>query len=327
MDTVKGKPHKFALAIHGGASNIRSLNLTPAQDSAYRASLNKALDIGNNILVNGGKAIDAVTAVVVFLEDDPLFNAGKGSVFTADTTIEMDASIMGGKTLKCGAVCGVTNIKNPILAARRILDSTQFVMLAGKGAEKFAKDQGLELAPLEYFKTEFRWKQFEKVKNTDTVQLDNENKGGIDPIDELRYDKYGTVGAVAIDVRGNLAAATSTGGVVNKKYGRVGDSPIIGAGNYANNKTCAVSCTGKGEDFIRLVAAYDISTLMEYKKMTLRGAVNEVINKKLRDKKGRGGCIAVDKNANIQIAFTTTGMFRAYIDKHGLRKVAIYDNE
>lgn len=326
-DTMPSKPHDIAIAIHGGASNIKNMNLTPAQDSAYRKALSDAVDLGYTILKNGGKAIDAVTATVVFLEDNPLFNAGKGSVFTADTTIEMDAAVMGGKTLKCGAVSGVHTIKNPILAARKILDSSQFVMLSGAGAERFAKEQGLEIVNPEYFKTDFRWQQFLKLKSTDTTHLDNDSKGEIEPLDDNRFDKFGTVGCVAIDVRGNMAAATSTGGVINKKYNRVGDSPIIGAGTYANNKTCAVSCTGKGEDFIRLVAAHDISALIEYKNLTLRRAVNLVIKKKLLEKKGRGGCIAIDKHSNIQMVFTTSGMFRACIDKHGKKKVAIYDTE
>jgi beta-aspartyl-peptidase (threonine type) len=327
LDTMPARPHDFAIALHGGASNIRNMSLTPKQDSAYRKALSDAVDIGYAILKKGGKAIDAVTATVVFLEDNPLFNAGKGSVFTADTTIEMDAAVMGGKTLKCGAVSGVHTIKNPILAARKILDSSQFVMLSGAGAEKFAKEQGLEIVDPEYFKTDFRLQQFLKLKNTDTTHLDNDSKGEIEPLDDLRFDKFGTVGCVAIDVRGNMAAATSTGGVVNKKYNRIGDSPIIGAGTYANNKTCAVSCTGKGEDFIRLVAAHDISALIEYKNLTLRRAVNLVIKKKLVEKKGRGGCIAVDKHSNIQMVFTTSGMFRASVDKRGKKKVAIYDTE
>lgn len=327
MDTIQFKPRPIAIALHGGASNVKNMNLTPSQDSSYRKALSEAVEIGYDILKKGGKAIDAVTATVVFLENNPLFNAGKGSVFSADTTIEMDAAIMGGKTLKCGAVCGVHSIKNPILAARRILDTSQFVMLSGKGAEKFAAEQGLEIVNPEYFKTDFRWQQFLKLKNTDTTHLDNEIKGFVNPLDENKFDKYGTVGCVAIDVRGNLSAATSTGGVINKKYNRIGDSPIIGAGTYANNKTCAVSCTGKGEDFIRLVAAHDISALMEYGHFSLKKAVNFVVKKKLVEKKGRGGCIAIDKHATIQMAFTTSGMFRASIDKNGRKTIAIYENE
>lgn len=328
QDTIMNeKPHKIAIALHGGASNIVNLNLTPQQDSAYRAAMSEAIETGYLILQNGGKAIDAVTAVVKYLEDNPLFNAGKGSVFTADSTIEMDAAIMGGRTLKCGAVAGVKTIKNPILAARMILDSAQFIMLSGKGAEKFAKENKLEIVSPDYFKTDFRWQQFLKVKSSDTTHLDNDTKGSIEPLNENEFEKFGTVGCVAIDERGNLAAATSTGGIVNKKYNRIGDSPIIGAGTYANNKTCAVSCTGKGEDFIRLVVAHDISAQMEYKKVSLKKAVSNVIQKKLIDKKGRGGCIAIDKNSNVEMSFTTSGMFRASVDKNGQRFIGIYKDD
>jgi len=322
-----GNSHTVALALHGGASNIKNLNLTNAQDSAYRAALSEALDLGYGMLQTGGSAVDAVTQVVKYLEDNPLFNAGKGSVFTADSTNEMDAAVMDGKTLKCGAVTCVKTIKNPILAARMIMDSSQFVMLCGAGAELFAAKNKLEIVSPQYFKTDFRWQQFLKSKKTDTTHLDNDVRGEITPLDENKFDKFGTVGCVAIDAEGNLAAATSTGGILNKKYNRIGDSPIIGAGTYANNNTCAVSCTGKGEEFIRLVAAHDISCLMDYKNISLRQAVDRVIQKKLKERKGRGGCIAVDKHGNIEISFTESGMFRASIDKNGNRVVAIYKEE
>ena len=321
---MNNKTHKIAIALHGGASNVLNMNLTPQQDSAYKASLSAALEIGYKILQNGGTSIDAVTQTVKYLEDNPLFNAGKGSVFTADSINEMDAAIMNGSNLKCGAVAGVHTIKHPILAAKLIMDSSQFILLSGKGAEKYAEKNNLEIVNPEYFKTEFRWNQLLKLKNTDTTILDHDLKGKIDPIDENKFDKFGTVGCVAIDYYGNLSAATSTGGIVNKKYNRIGDTPIIGAGTYANNKSCAVSCTGKGEDFIRLVAAHDISSLILYKKKSLKNAVNNVIQKKLIDIKGRGGCIAIDKNSNIAISFTTSGMFRAYIDKKGKKFVGIY---
>ncbi len=326
-DTMKTKPHKIAIAIHGGAGNIQTMNLTPDQVQAYRDGLSEALDSGYAVLKAGGKAIDAVVAAVKVLEDNPLFNAGKGSVFTADSTIEMDAAIMGGRTLKSGAVTCVHTIKNPIVAARKVLDSSQFVFLSGAGAEKFAKEKGCEIVSPDYFKTDFRWQQFIKTKNTDTTHLDNDSKGEVAPLDETQFEKYGTVGCVAIDVNGNLAAGTSTGGVVNKKYNRIGDSPIIGAGTYANNKTCAVSCTGKGEEFIRLVVAHDISALVEYKKFSLKRAVNMVIQKKLTEKHGRGGCITIDKRSNIEMSFTTSGMFRGFIDKTGKRKISIYSTE
>lgn len=325
--SMSDSQHKIAIALHGGASNIKNLNLTPLQDSAYRASLGEAIDLGYAILSKGGTAVDAVTETVKCLENNPLFNAGKGSVFTADSTNEMDAALMDGNTLKCGAVAGVKTIKNPVLAARRVMDSSQFVFLSGMGAEKFAEINGLEIVNPSYFKTDFRWEQFLKTKKTDTTHLDNDTRGDIKPINENEIEKFGTVGCVAIDSKGNLAAATSTGGILNKKYNRIGDSPIIGAGTYANNKTCAVSCTGKGEEFIRLVVAHDISCLIEYKNMSLKKAVDLVILGKLKERKGRGGCIAIDKHGNLEMSFTESGMFRAAIDKNGKRMVAIYKDE
>jgi beta-aspartyl-peptidase (threonine type) len=326
-ETKNSNAHKIAIAIHGGASNIQKMNLSPEQQQAYRDGLSEALDSGYAVLNSGGKAVDAVVAAVKVLEDNPLFNAGRGSVFTADSTIEMDASIMSGKSLKCGAITCVHTIKNPIMAARKLLDNDQYVFLSSQGAEKFAQENGCEIVSPEYFKTEFRLNQFNKIKNSNNTPLDNDSRGAIEPIDDTKFEKTGTVGCVAIDVKGNLAAGTSTGGVVNKKYNRIGDSPIIGAGTYANNKTCAVSCTGKGEDFIRLVVAHDISALMEYKKISLKEAVNLVIQKKLTKIEGRGGCIAIDKDGNIEMSFTTTGMFRASIDKNGQKKVSIFPNE
>lgn len=325
--TMDEKPHKIAIAIHGGASNIRNMNLSPEQDTAYRTALSEAIEIGYAILKNGGSSLDAVTASVKYMEDNPLFNAGKGSVFAADSTNEMDAAIMNGENLKCGAVAGVGTIKNPILAARKILDSSQYIMLSGAGAEKFAAKYNLDIVSPAYFKTDFRWNQFLKVKDSDSTHLDNDVKEHTNPVDDTKFEKFGTVGCVAIDSKGNLAAATSTGGIVNKNYNRIGDSPIIGAGTYANNNSCAVSCTGKGEDFIRIVAAKDISCLIEYKNNSLKRAVDEVIQKKLKSIKGRGGCIAIDKNGNIVTSFTTSGMFRATINKDGKRTIAIYNNE
>jgi beta-aspartyl-peptidase (threonine type) len=325
--SIDDKPHKIAIAIHGGASNIRNMNLSAEQDTAYRTALSEAIEIGYAVLKNGGSSLDAVTASVKYMEDNPLFNAGKGSVFAADSTNEMDAAIMNGANLKCGAVAGVGTIKNPILAARKILDSSQYIMLSGAGAEKFAAKYNLEIVSPDYFKTDFRWNQFLHVKDSDSTHLDNDVKEHINPVDETKIEKFGTVGCVAIDNKGNLAAATSTGGIVNKNYNRIGDSPIIGAGTYANNNSCAVSCTGKGEDFIRIVAAKDISCLIEYQRKSLKRAVEEVIQKKLKSIKGRGGCIAIDKKGNIITSFTTSGMFRASIDKEGKRTVAIYDNE
>lgn len=324
-------PHKsqtnISIAIHGGASNIKNLNLTPEQEQAYLSALDSALDLGYNMLKSGSTAIDAVSSVVVFMENNPLFNAGRGAVISADSTIQMDAAIMDGSNLKCGAVAGVKTTKNPILVAKTILQKSNYIFLYGNGAEDFAKENGLEIVDPSYFRTDYRWNQFQKVIHTDTVKLDNDTKGSIDPIDELKNEKYGTVGAVALDQYGNLAAATSTGGLLNKKYNRIGDTPIIGAGTYANNATCAVSCTGKGEDFIRLVVGHEISARMRFKHESLQKAVNNVIQTDLKSVNGRGGCIAIDKKGQVAISFTTSGMFHAYIDANGKRKTAIYKEE
>lgn len=320
------------LAVHGGASNIKSLNLTPDQQAEYTRTLSEALDSGYAVLKAGGKASEAVVSAIKVLEDSPLFNAGRGSVLTSDTTVSMDAAIMGGKLLKCGAISGVSHVKNPIMLARKIMENSPYVFLSGAGAEQYAREQGLTMVEMDYFITDFRRKQLLKSKATDSIQLDNEknqlkdsSKSEINPVDETDFEKFGTVGCVALDMHGNLAAGTSTGGIVNKKYDRIGDSPVIGAGTYANNLTCAVSCTGKGEDFIRLVAAYDISARMEYLKEPLDSAVNRVILKKLKDKGGRGGCIAIDAKANIHMAYTTSGMFRGFIDKSGKKTVKIFE--
>jgi beta-aspartyl-peptidase (threonine type) len=322
----KNHPAPIALAVHGGASNIKNLNLSPEQELAYTQAIDSALSIGYQILTTGGTAIDAVSKMVVYLEDNPLFNAGRGSVFAADSSIQMDAAIMDGNSLKCGAVSGVQTTKNPILVARTILEKSNYIFLYGKGAEHFASANGLEIVDPSYFRTPYRWSQFQKVVNTDTVKLDNDSRGSADPIDDSKFEKFGTVGAVARDQYGNLAAATSTGGLLNKKYNRIGDSPIIGAGTYANNETCAISCTGKGEDFLRLVVGHEISARMRYKHESLETAVNEVIQNDLKAINGRGGCIAIDKKGNISISFTTSGMFHGYIDKKGHRTVAIYAN-
>lgn len=320
------KKSKIAIAIHGGASNIEKLHLTREQDSAYRKYLNEAVLIGYTLLKEGKSSLDAVQSVVTFLEDNPLFNAGKGSVLSHDGGVEMDAAIMDGLSLKYGAVCGVKSIKNPIQAARLVMDSSKYVMLSGSGAEKFAENFGLNIMPKSYFETEFRKEQWKKIMSKDTTSLDND-RGYIPPLDDLISDKFGTVGAVAIDLYGNLASATSTGGIVNKKFSRIGDSPIGGAGTYANNSSCAVSCTGHGEEFMRLLTAFDISCLMQYKHFSLQKATEIAIMEKLVACNGRGGCIAVDKNANISIRFTTTGMFRAFIDKNGLLEVKIFKDE
>ncbi len=324
IDTSSSKHHAVALAIHGGASNIKLAELSEEQQQIYKQTLSTSLDSGYAILSRGGTAEEAVVASILILENSPFFNAGKGSVFTNDSTIEMDAAIMSGKNLKAGAICGVQTIKNPITAAFQVMKHSKFLLLSGAGAEKFAREQGCEMESPEYFKTEFRWKQFMKLKNSDSVQLDNDSKSYVQPIDESKTEKYGTVGCVAIDQYGNIAAGTSTGGIVNKKYNRIGDSPIIGAGTYANNETCAISCTGKGEDFMRLVVAHDISCLMEYKHFSLSKAMEEVIQVKLKAHHGRGGCIGIDKHGNIYQSFTTTAMFRGMIDRKGNKQVAIF---
>ncbi len=293
---------KYTIAIHGGAGTLIKGQMTPEKEVAYREALELALDIGYSVLEQGGKALDAVEKTVKALEDCPLFNAGKGSVFTAVGSHEMDASIMDGKTLKAGAVSLVTGIKNPVALARDVMEKSDHVFLAGNGAMEFAKSLNYDIEEATYFYDDFRYNQWQEIKGSETFQLDHSTS---------KDSKFGTVGAVALDKDGNIAAATSTGGMTNKKWGRVGDSPMIGAGTYANNKTCAVSCTGSGEYFIRGVVAYDVSCLIEYKEMSLHDAANEVINKRILSLGGDGGLIAVDAEGNIALTFNTEGMYRA----------------
>lgn len=314
----------IAIAIHGGASNIKKMNLSPEEEAAYTSTLSAALDSGYVILQSGGSSLDAATAAVRVLEDSPLFNAGKGSVIAHDGSIEMDAAVMDGATLKCGAVAGIRRVKNPIMAARMVMESKEFVLLAGAGADDFARENGIEIVDTSYFYTPFRRAQWEKARNKKGTELDNDSRGSIQPIDELEVEKFGTVGCVALDANGNLAAATSTGGLVNKLYHRIGDSPLIGAGTYADNQSCAVSCTGKGEDFIRLVVAHDIAARMRYEKVSVRSAANRVILQELKNAGGRGGCIAMDANGKIAMPFTTSGMFRGKIGPNGKKTVEIY---
>ncbi|MBA3901961.1 MAG: isoaspartyl peptidase/L-asparaginase [Bacteroidetes bacterium] len=310
--------------IHGGAGTILKKNMTPEKEEEYHSKLKEAVSAGYQILVDGGINLDAIEAAIKILEDSPLFNAGKGAVFTHDLTNELDASIMDGKTLKAGAVAGVTTIKNPITAARRVMDSSAHVLMVGQGAEKFAREQNLVLVDPSYFQDKKRLEQLKKLQEKEKQLKDTDDGRGFIFPQELKDYKYGTVGAVALDSYGNLAAGTSTGGMTNKKYGRVGDSPIIGAGTYANNKTCAISATGHGEYFIRAVVAHDISAMMEYKNVSLEDAANEVINKKLVELNGDGGIIAVDKQGNYSMVFNTEGMFRAVIDKQGKMFIKIY---
>lgn len=319
--------HGFVLVIHGGAGTIVKSQMIPEKEKAYRQGLQDALDTGYNILKKGGTSLDAVEATVKVMEDNPLFNAGKGAVFTSEGRNELDASIMDGKTLKAGAVAGVTIIKNPVAAARAVMDKSEHVMLAGNGAEKFAAENGCDTVDPSYFFTEDRWKALQKAK-----MLESENlKPGRDSVKQhsfnehaYRDNKYGTVGAVAVDMQGNLAAATSTGGLTNKRFGRIGDSPIIGAGTYADNATCAVSCTGHGEYFIRLVMAKSVSDRMELAHMNLKDAANEMIMKKLNELGGDGGLIAVDKDGNIAMPFNTEGMYRGYIKSSGEKEIMMY---
>jgi beta-aspartyl-peptidase (threonine type) len=265
---------KYSLAIHGGAGTILKEDMTPELEEQYSKGLQEALDAGFSVLENGGTAINAVKAAVVHLEDNPLFNAGKGSVFTKKGINEMDAAIMDGKTLEAGAVAAVRNVRNPVELAEQVMLYSGHVFLSGKGANDFAIKQGVKLEPDEYFFTQHRYDQWREIRDSDLYMLDHKSDKLIDAVKE---SKFGTVGAVACDQKGNIAAATSTGGMTNKQYGRIGDSPLIGIGTYANNKTCAISCTGHGEPFIRAVVAHDVSSLMEYKSMNLQEACEEVV--------------------------------------------------
>jgi beta-aspartyl-peptidase (threonine type) len=348
---------KYVLVIHGGAGTILKSQITPGKEKAITDALNVALDTGNKILKEGGSALDAVEAAVRTMEDNPLFNAGKGAVFTNEGKNELDAAIMNGKTLAAGAVAGVTTIRNPVTAARAVMEKSAHVMMTGKGAEKFAQQQGLEIVDPSYFYTRERWNGLQKAKyqdsllnefnkvneslqtihdslsrkppyrRTDSLKKapgkDEKKKAGVRQA-ENRDNKYGTVGAVALDRYGNLAAATSTGGMTNKRFGRIGDAPVIGAGTYANNATAAISGTGWGEFFIRLVMAKTISDMMEFGKWSLNESANEMVMKKLPALGGDGGLIAVDKDGNIAMPFCTEGMYRGYIRSSGERVVKMY---
>lgn len=287
---------KPVLVIHGGAGNISKMS--PAEENNYRQKLSEALNAGYEVLDNGGTSLEAVVAAVNIMEDSPLFNAGKGAVFTSEGKNELDASIMDGSNLQAGAVASVTTIKNPINAALAVMTSSPHVMLVGDGAEKFAREQGLEMVDPSYFYTEKRKEQLDRRQ-----QREGNN---------TEFHKWGTVGAIALDNNGNLAAATSTGGMTNKQYGRVGDSPIIGAGTYAENESCAVSATGQGEYFIRGMISYEVAALMKYKKYSLEKAAKYAIHKKLEKMGGEGGIISLDKKGNIAVEFNTPGMFRAW---------------
>lgn len=312
--SLSAQDNSFAIAIHGGAGTILRENMSPEMEKAYTTKLEEAIRAGYEILKNGGSSLDAVEQTIHILEDSPLFNAGKGAVFTHDGENEMDAAIMDGNTLAAGSVAGVKTIKNPISLARKVMDASPHVMLSGKGAEQFAKEQNIEQVDPSYFYTENRMNSLKKAKEEEKDQ-------GYDPTPDF---KFGTVGCVALDQNGNLAAGTSTGGMTNKKWNRIGDAPIIGAGTYANNLTCAVSGTGWGEYFIRTTVAHDISALMEYKGLSAQDAAEEVIYNKMAKLGGDGGVIVLDKDGNIAFVFNTKGMYRASIDKSGKLSVAIY---
>jgi beta-aspartyl-peptidase (threonine type) len=306
----------ISLVIHGGAGTILRENMTVEKEAAYKNALQEALHSGYKILEENGSALDAVEAAIKSLEDCPLFNAGRGAVFTSKGEHELDASIMDGKTMEAGAVAAVQGVKNPISLARLVMEKSGHVFLAGKGAEEFAKMNNTEFCDPQYFYDEFRYQQWQEIKDTDSFQLDHSKK------DER---KFGTVGAVALDAFGNIAAGTSTGGMTNKKFGRVGDSPVIGAGTYADNYVCGVSCTGSGEFFIRAVVAYDVVCQMRYNNLSLNEACHETIHQRLTAIKGDGGLIAIDSEGNICMDFNTEGMYRACKSSSGREEIAIYE--
>ena len=302
---------KAVLVVHGGAGTITRASLTPEREKEYRAALEEALRTGHATLKRGGSSVDAVEAAIRVLEDNPLFNAGKGAVFTHEGRNELDASIMEGKTKMAGAVAALTIVRNPISAARAVMEKSEHVMMAGRGAELFATKMGLEIVDPSYFWTERRWKALQK----ELVQ-EEQKKAAAKPI--------GTVGAVAVDRNGNLAAGTSTGGMTNKQFGRIGDAPIIGAGTYAENESCAVSATGHGEFFIRWTVAHDIAALMKYRGLTVQQAGDEVINKKLKAAGGEGGVIILDAKGNFAMPFNSDGMYRGWVGQDGVPHVSIY---
>jgi L-asparaginase / beta-aspartyl-peptidase len=312
---------KYTIVIHGGAGTILKQDMTDDLEASYKAGLQQALDAGYAILQEGGSATEAVKTAVVVLEDNPLFNAGKGSVFTNNGGHEMDAAIMEGKTLEAGAVAGVQNIRNPIELANLVMTNSNHVFLSGAGAKAFGEKNGLALERDDYFFSQFRHDQWTAIKDTDGFQLDHQKQ---EVKEASRDKKFGTVGAVACDQHGNVAAATSTGGMTNKMFGRVGDSPMIGAGTYANNRTCAISCTGHGEIFIKAVTAYDISALMEYKNLSLENACKEVVLNKLVKMEGEGGVIGVDAQGNAAMVFNSEGMYRGMKSSDGTEAIAIY---
>lgn len=336
MQNAEIQSNRVGLVIHGGAGTITRENLSPEKEAAIRAKLSQALNVGYAVLESGGTSIEAIKATITILEDSPLFNAGKGAVFTTQATHELDASIMDGKTLNAGAVSSVGTVKNPILLADKVMTESRHVMLSGTGAEVFSRQQDLEQVNNSYFSTDFRFQQLQRALQREenksetnsgsSLEFDGEEKhsnvSAHDP-----FHKFGTVGAVAIDRNGNLAAGTSTGGMTNKRYGRIGDSPVIGAGTYADNRSCAVSATGHGEYFIRYAVAHDICARVLHGKKSLEQAANEVIMQDLLNAGGTGGIIAIDKDGNYTLPFNTKGMYRGVKFNDVAEKIEIYKDE
>jgi len=318
------KQNEFAIIIHGGAGTILKKNLSDEKEEEYKLKLEQAIRTGYTILKNGGTSQEAVVKTIQVMEESPLFNAGKGAVFTHEETNELDASFMDGKTLNAGAVAGVMNVKSPIELAVKIMTDSDHVMLSGKGASTFAKEKGLEIVAPSYFYTERRFNALQNIKNKEKTEFKNDVKRAAFYDADIKNSKFGTVGCVALDKDGNIAAGTSTGGMTNKRWGRIGDAPIIGSGTYANNKTCGVSSTGWGEYFIRSQVAYDISAQMEYQQKSLKEATADVIQNKLTKLGGTGGVVALDKNGNMSFEFNTAGMYRASMNDKGELLVKIY---
>lgn len=316
---------KYVMVIHGGAGTILKSQMTPERELEYKAKLTEALEAGYQLLKAGKPSLDAVEAAVRIMEDSPLFNAGKGAVFTHDGKNELDAAIMDGATLKAGSIAGVTTIKNPIRAARAVMEKSEHVMMVGTGAEKFAKEVGLEIVDPKYFWTKGRWDGLQRALKEDSLKREAEKRNKKSSLlgTENKDNKFGTVGAVALDQQGNIAAATSTGGMTNKKYGRVGDAPLIGVGTYANSEV-GVSCTGWGEFFIRNVVAHEVAALVAYKGLSLKEATEELIFKKVPALGGDGGLIALDRHGNVSMPFNTEGMYRGCVTKDGQIEVSIY---
>lgn len=316
----------YAIIIHGGAGYINHTTITPEAEEEYLTALQTYRDEGYAMVKAGASALEVVESTLMKMEDDPHFNAGKGAVFTSAGTNELDASIMEGKTLQAGAVAGVKTVKHPISAARMVMERSKHVMLSGEGAENFAKEQGLDMVKNSYFKTDKMWKRFQLIKEQEEAEKNqNETDGMLAP--PPADWKFGTVGCVVLDRSGDIAAGTSTGGMTNKRWGRIGDSPIIGAGTYANNNTCGISCTGHGEFFIRYAVAHDISARMAYKKISLKAAAREVIEEELVKIGGTGGIVGIDSNGKMAAIFNTSGMFRAGKNSRGKKFLGIYEND